>query len=100
MARKLGKRPEIVFAYAHRSALEHLAYNSPDVTVYVNPAAVVKDKALDYEMVVGVELKIALRFSRSTFACRTMSRRILLTMPPPCAGISEGCSGAGTAEMN
>ncbi|MGQ5711954.1 hypothetical protein [Desulforudis sp. DRI-14] len=32
------------------------------MTVYVNPAAVVKDKALDYEMAVGVELEMALRF--------------------------------------
>ncbi len=68
LAAKLQERPEIVFAYLHGSALERPDFNDLDVTVYVNPAAVAKDKAWTTRWRWALSWKW-LCASRSTFAC-------------------------------
>ena len=57
----LSRRTEILFAYAFGSSLSSLPCRDLDIGVYVEEDALGEEKALDYELSLGVEMEKVLR---------------------------------------
>jgi len=57
---QLQKREEIIFAYLHGSFVEGGPFKDIDLAVYVDEAKVSKDKCLEYEITLAVDLQSSL----------------------------------------
>lgn len=57
LSRMLEKKEDVLFAYLHGSFAEGGAFRDIDIAVFVEESAIPREKALDFEMVLSLEIE-------------------------------------------